>query len=78
MPTIELADGSGLKAIITPQWGGKVYALRQGARDLIMMTDPHQPIASSVRNGQVDGGKPVVSLESYLVDAMPKFWQPLP
>ena len=58
VPTLELTDPvSGLKAIVTPQWGGKVYALRsKEERELIMMTDPHQPIPSSVRNAQVDGG----------------------
>lgn len=55
VPTLELS-GDNLKAIFTPQWGGKVYSLLRGKRELVMMTNPHQPIPSSVRNGQVDGG----------------------
>jgi hypothetical protein len=67
VPTLELRetkgssasgadDDGGLVAHFTPQWGGKVYALQQDGIDLIMKTDPHQPIPSSVRNAQVDGG----------------------
>jgi hypothetical protein len=47
-----------------------VYALRKGGRDLIMMTDPHQPIPASLSNAQVGLGR-IVALYDLLIHFTP-------
>lgn len=54
VPTLDLVDGD-LRARITPQWGGKVFALEHvpSGRDLLHSPAVHQPVVAAVRNAQV-------------------------
>ena len=57
MPTISISDDV-LKVDVTPQFGGKVYAMRHLPTNTSMLHSPaiRQPIQSSRLSAQVDGG----------------------
>ncbi len=51
--TIELAGTGGLTASVTPQFGGKVFALKWEGIDLVYRNRAHQPQVNGILNGQV-------------------------
>ena len=57
MPTISISDGV-LKVDVTPQFGGKVYAMRHLPTNASLLHSPdvRQPVQSSRLSAQVDGG----------------------
>jgi len=57
MPTISISD-SVLKVDVTPQFGGKVYAMRHLPTNASLLHSPdiRQPVQSSRLSAQVDGG----------------------